>query len=341
VAATRAQVSATYMAHASIQLSLIEAYASIELGQTQTACDLLSVALSTQADTNFLVLTPIPRVLPTVFSFGLEHDIGTARINTWIKRLSILPEEATTEHWPWPVRIRCMGKFAIFIDDEPLQFKGRAPAKPMELLKLLVSAGRGGLPARAIADRLWPDIEGDAALVNVDTNVHRLRKLFKQDPLLVGEGRVAINTQHCWVDAWTLESLDLISSDSAPSLLIRTASEALRLYVGHFLDVDAEQAWAIAYREKLRSGLIRLVSAAGKCMEATNKITDAIELYERAIKLDNIAEPLYRQWMACLRERGENAEALKVYRRCKEMLSIVLGIQPSAETQAIAASLKV
>jgi LuxR family transcriptional regulator, maltose regulon positive regulatory protein len=341
LAAIRAQVSDTYMAHVGMQASLIEAYAAIELGQTQAACELLSSAMSTQADTHFLTLTPIPRVLPTVFSFGLEHGIGTARIKTWIKRFSILPEQATTEHWPWPVRIRCMGKFAIFIDDEPLQFKGRAPAKPLELLKLLVSAGRGGLPARAIADRLWPDVEGDAALVNVDTNVHRLRKLFKQDPLLVGEGRVSINSERCWVDAWALERLDLIASDSTPDSLIRNAAEALRLYAGHFLDVDAEQAWAVAYRDKLRSGLIRLVSVAGRCMEETGKITEAIELYEQAIKLDNIAEPIYRQWMTCLRARGEKAEALKVYRRCKEMLSIVLGIPPSAETQAIAATLKV
>ncbi|MFN0316418.1 MAG: BTAD domain-containing putative transcriptional regulator [Burkholderiales bacterium] len=341
LAATRSQVSDTYMAHTEIQLSLVEAYAAIELGQTQAARELLSVAMATQADTHFLTLTPIPRVLPAAFSFGLEQDIGTARIKTWIKRLSILPENATTEHWPWPVRIRCMGKFAIVVDDEPLQFKGRAPAKPLELLKLLIAAGRGGLPARAIADRLWPDVEGDAALVNVDTNVHRLRKLFKQDPLLVAEGRVAIDSQRCWVDAWALERLDLITSGAAPESLVQNASEALRLYAGHFLDADAEQAWAVAYREKLRSGLIRLVSAAGKCMEDTGKFTDAIELYDRAIKLDNIAEPVYRQWMACLRERGEKAEALKIYRRCREMLSIVLGIQPSAETQAIAATLKV
>jgi DNA-binding SARP family transcriptional activator len=340
-AATRAQVSGTYMAHTEIQLSLIEAYAAVELGQTQAARELLSAAMSTQADSNFLVLTSLPRVLPTVFAFALEQGIGTAQIKTWIKRFSILPEEATTEHWPWPVRIRCMGKFAIFLDNEPLQFKGRAPAKPLELLKLLVSAGRGGLPARAIADRLWPDVEGDAALVNVDTNVHRLRKLFKQDPLLVGEGRVGINSERCWVDAWALERLDLITSDSAPDSLMRNAVAALRLYVGHFLDIDAEQAWAVAYRDKLRSGLIRLVSVAGKCMEEAGKFAEAIELYEQAIKLDNIAEPIYRQWMACLRARGEMAEALKVYRRCKEMLSIVLGVQPSAETQAIAASLKV
>ena len=34
-------------------------------------------------------------------------------------------------------------------------------------------------------------------------------------------------------------------------------------------------------------------------------------------------------------KRAENAEALNVYRRCREVLSIVLGAAPPKETQAI------
>ena len=44
--------------------------------------------------------------------------------------------------------------------------------------------------------------------------------------------------------------------------------------------------------------------------------------------------------MIAFRELGEPAEALKVYRRCKDMLSIVLGVAPGPETEAIRASLR-
>jgi two-component SAPR family response regulator len=233
-----------------------------------------------------------------------------------------------------------MGKLSVWVDDELLQFKGRAPAKPLELLKLLVSAGPGGLPARAIGDQLWPDVDGASALANVDTNVHRLRKLFKEDLLLVTEGRVVINAKRCWVDAWALERVFETASGAVSIALQTKAQEAMHLYRGHFLDLEAEQSWAVGYREKLRSGLIRLVPAAGRSMEQEGKRSEAMELYERAVKLDNLAEPIYRQWMVCHRERGEKAEALMVYRRCREMLSVVLGTQPSSETQAVMASLK-
>jgi DNA-binding SARP family transcriptional activator len=37
---------------------------------------------------------------------------------------------------------------------------------------------------------------------------------------------------------------------------------------------------------------------------------------------------------------GDHAEALRVYRRWRERLSIVLGVQPTAETQAVYEGLK-
>ena len=37
---------------------------------------------------------------------------------------------------------------------------------------------------------------------------------------------------------------------------------------------------------------------------------------------------------------GDHAEALRIYRRCRELLSIVLGVQPTAETEAIYEGLK-
>jgi LuxR family maltose regulon positive regulatory protein len=39
----------------------------------------------------------------------------------------------------------------------------------------------------------------------------------------------------------------------------------------------------------------------------------------------------------CHLARGEQAQALKAYRRCRELLSIVLGLKPSARTEALMA----
>ena len=62
-------------------------------------------------------------------------------------------------------------------------------------------------------------------------------------------------------------------------------------------------------------------------------------LYRRALEVDNLQEESYRRLMLCLHELGESAEAKKVYRRCTELLSIVLGTRPSPETVSVFRSL--
>jgi len=39
--------------------------------------------------------------------------------------------------------------------------------------------------------------------------------------------------------------------------------------------------------------------------------------------------------MRCYIARQEPAEALRAYRRCRELLSIVLGLKPSPETESL------
>jgi LuxR family transcriptional regulator, maltose regulon positive regulatory protein len=57
----------------------------------------------------------------------------------------------------------------------------------------------------------------------------------------------------------------------------------------------------------------------------------------RGVGAGQLAEELYQRLMACHVARGEAAQALNAYRRCRELLSIVLGLRPSARTEALVA----
>ena len=118
------------------------------------------------------------------------------------------------------------------------------------------------------------------------------------------------------------------------------AKELLHLYCGHFIEKDAQEPWAVAARDRLSAKFLRAVTTVGAQLEQSEQWDQASTLYSRALELDNLAEALYRRLMVCYRELGETAEALKVYRRCRDMLSIVLGLAPSAETEAIRSTLR-
>ena len=88
-------------------------------------------------------------------------------------------------------------------------------------------------------------------------------------------------------------------------------------------------------RDRLRARFIRSVDTLGQRLEHIGRPEDAIALYRAALEQDNLAEEIYQRLIACHLARGENAQALNAYRRCRELLSIVLGLRPSARTEAL------
>jgi DNA-binding SARP family transcriptional activator len=177
---------------------------------------------------------------------------------------------------------------------------------------------------------VWPDAEGDDAKTSFDSNLYRLRKMLDVDGVLVlADGKLSLNPDLAWLDVWALEA----------ALDAGRIEEALNLYRGHFLALDAPLPWTLPARDRLQNKLVRAVLDAGDVLEHRREWSRARSLYQRALEVDNLAEAIYRRLMVCLREEGDPSGALSAYRRCRELLSIVLGRAPSAETEAVRQSL--
>jgi LuxR family maltose regulon positive regulatory protein len=256
------------------------------------------------------------------------------------------PEGAAPETWPWPLRIHALGTFRVLRAGEPLRFATKAQKKPLELVKALVALGGDGVDAARLAAILWPDASGDAAKVSFDSTLYRLRKLLGLDAALVlNEGKLSLDPRHCWVDVDAFEraarDADTVALDlaTAPERIATAAAVLRAAYPGHFLAGDEDHGWLMTMRDRLRAKLVRTALALGRRLQASGRMRDAAELYERTLELDNLAEDLYRQLIVCQRELGERAAALRTYRRCNELLSVVLGTKPSPETEAVRRSL--
>jgi DNA-binding response OmpR family regulator len=248
----------------------------------------------------------------------------------------------------WPLRIHALGQFTLLRDGQPIAFSRKVQKRPLDLLKALIAHGAIRTNTSTLIESLWPDAEGDSAKVSFDSNLHRLRKLIGiDDALTLSEGKLSLDPARCWVDVWAFEELltciDRTAHErpgpSSPSYA-ELVKELLRLYTGQFLEKDSQEPWAVAARDRLAAKFLRAVATLGACLEQGKEWEEAVALYSRALELDNLSEGLYRRLMVSYRELGETAEALKVYRRCRDMLSIVLGLSPSAETEAIRSTLQ-
>src|SRR4029077_16098205 len=105
----------------------------------------------------------------------------------------------------------------------------------------------------------------------------------------------------------------------------------LDAYPGPLLGGE-ESPWIAKPRDALRARFVRALMHLGDPLERGGDWASAIDVYRRGLEADNLAESFYRGLMRALAATGDHAEALNAFRRCRELLSIVLGVKPSAET---------
>jgi len=286
----------------------------------------------------------MPEMVGHLLSQALQAGIATDYVCSVIKGRQLPAPAPEVEAWPWPVKIYTLGHFRVVIDGEPLTFNGKAQKKPLELLKALVALGGRDVDFPTLVELLWPDAED--ARKSGEMTLSRLRKLLgRADAVLIADGKLALNPALVWLDADAFENLLRPAGEAGAAALAHSAfrqetrsAAALALYRGHFLCHESQTPWAQSMTDRLRAKYLRQVLDAGRDRE-THCWDQAALIYERGLELDNLAEEFYQRLMVCHRERGSIADAIRVYRRCRENLSIILGIAPSSETTALYNSL--
>lgn len=329
-----------YLAAALLSLAALR----LETGDHATAAGMLREALALGAHWNYghLFLYAAPDVESRLCAFALEMNIEPCYVKRLIRQRGLLPPENADECWPWTVRVFTLGGFRLLLNGEAFVSVGKPQKKPLELLKALVAQGPSGAVARNLAALLWPDAEGETLKKTLDITLHRLRKLLGGDnAVLLQEGKLSLNPKICWCDVWVFERMAerVISSLQAPvhaADVVKSASaRALHLFNGAFLATEEDSAWLLPARDHALSRFQRLIAGLGRHHEQTGNWEAAGDLYRRGLEQDNLNEFFYRRLIFCLQKQNRHTEALCVYRRCRELLSIVLGVAPSAETESL------
>ncbi len=270
---------------------------------------------------------------------ALRAGIEVPYVQSLIRQRGLAPESMDVPDWPWPIRVFTLGRFLVQSGGKPVGTGHKAQRKPLELLGVLIAKGGRGVSAAEIAAELWPDAEGDAGQASFENALHRLRKLLGHAKAVqLQDGRLSLDPQCVWVDAWAFEQLARTAEQNAernPSEFGSAARSAIESFAGQFLEGEPERPWMVAMREKLRLRFVRLAIRLGEHLDAVGAAQDARKLYEHALRVENLAEPIYQRLIRSYLRSGERAEAMQTYRRCRELLEIALGVAPAPETQAL------
>ncbi|MFT0174947.1 BTAD domain-containing putative transcriptional regulator [Paraburkholderia mimosarum] len=275
---------------------------------------------------------------------ALEYGIADRDVSTAVLRRGLEPiAERLHERWPWRVRIYTLGAFRVVKDGQAIEFSGKAQRRPLDLLKVLIAHGGKSVDVNIVMSALWPDSQGDAAQKSFDTTLHRLRKLLTEDVVTLTNRCLSLSPKMCWVDIWEFDQLSPIpvhtngsdGKEGSGRDVNTIIDRVFQLYQGDFLCFEEDQQWIFGPADKVRSKFLRFVRKAGDLLEQQGNWSKATEVYRRGIEVDKLSEDLYRALMESQRRGGSVADALETYRRCRQMLSVVLSIAPSVRTTAL------
>ena len=337
LAALRTRLRGTCFAQAEIDVALIEAWDVMRHEDRSRGLCLLAEALEKGRVLRWKSWNAyrLCRVHREAFAEACEAGIEADFVGDLVRRFRLAPPACATERWPWPVKVRMLGRFEVVVGGATLEFSGKAPRKPLALLKAIVAMGANGVPAVALIDALWPDEDGDAGRKSLDVTVARLRKLLgRSDAILVSDEAVSLNPKQCWVDAQRFAVL--ADTASTPEERVHASGA----YGGTFLPGDLDAPWSAKRREGLRNRFIRLVEQVGAQAEEASAWDEAIASYRRGLEADELAEAFHQGLMRCYRALGRQAEGMSAYRRLRQTLSLTLGIAPSEQSQALARALQ-
>lgn len=298
----------------------------------------------TRSTNRFCNLFVSQSTLSLLCTLALESGVAEEEVATAVLCREAEPlAERLHERWPWRVRIYTLGAFRVVKDGQTIEFSGKAQRRPLDLLKVLIAYGGKSVNVNMVIGALWPDSQGDAAQKSFDSTLHRLRKLLADEVVTLTNRGVSLNPKTCWVDIWEFDQLASVpvhpqgsDGEGAPGRDIDTVIDRVfQLYSGDFLCFEEEQQWIFSPADKFKSKFIRFVRKAGDALEQQGNWPRAIEVYRRGIEVDNLSEDLYRALMESQRRGGSVADALETYRRCRQLLSVLLSIAPSERTTAL------
>jgi LuxR family transcriptional regulator, maltose regulon positive regulatory protein len=327
---------------------LTEAYFSFLNGCVKEAKELLSRGMQLGKNRGYVSLYMRK---PGMLEYLMEKSLGSGIEERYAKELiqknNLSPGLSfRSEAWPYPVKLYSLGNFQLLLNEKPVAIPGKIQKRPLQMLKALVALGGKDISEEQLTDVLWPEAEGDSGHAAFKTTLSRLRRLVGNDKaILLHGGKLTIDPQIFWVDAFAFEyyvaqaerimKSDVAGTEAAKEEMDEIAEKAMRLYRGHFLSDEADQQWALARKERLKSKFVHFMLNTGLSLERKAQWERAVEVYERGLDVDDLTEEFYQRLIICYNNLGRSAQAMEIYSRCCKILSAVLGREPSPLTNNI------
>jgi DNA-binding SARP family transcriptional activator/Flp pilus assembly protein TadD len=242
------------------------------------------------------------------------------------------------------IKICLFGEFRVLREGIPIGRGGWDRQKTRSLLKLLLTRPGRVFSRDEILDALWPETPPEAAERSLRVTVSLLRRTLEPDLERGSESRYIRRSRpgylfdpdaNCEVDCWEFEERQARGQEAQESGRIEEAIEqyqgALDLVRGEFLAEDPYEEWAMEARGEWLERRLSILASLSECLALRGRYSEAVEICNKAMALDEFREDLHRRLMLYHYCAGEQALALRAFRRYARKLREQMGAAPSPE----------
>ena len=213
------------------------------------------------------------------------------------------------------------------------------------VLGCLLSAPNRSLSRSAIAGRLWPDKDEQAARHCLATALWRIKSRLPRDQKLV-----SLESETVRLSLRRFDFVDLIAFERRAEAALRRPhglaaadarrrlARALKHYKGSFL-AERDHEWIAFERERLRTLYLDALFALAKSETESGNWSAARSAAQTLCAIEPLREDAQRLLMTAHVRCGSRALALSQYRLLSALLDAELGIPPMLETQRLAAKI--
>lgn len=242
------------------------------------------------------------------------------------------------------LKINLFGEFRVLRGEVLIGSEEWDRQKTRSLLKLLLTRPGRIFAREEIVEALWPGTSPEAAERSLRVTVSLLRRKLEPDLehgskshyiLRRRPGYLFDRDAGCEVDTWKFEERRARAEAALKAERLDRAIEeyrgALDLLRGEFLAEDPYEEWAMEARAEWRESRLSVLSGLSECLALRGRYTEAVEVCNRALAIDEYREDLHRRLMLCHYCAGEQALALGTFRRYTRTLREEFDTAPSPE----------
>ena len=237
------------------------------------------------------------------------------------------------------VTVQCLGPFRVFMGGEEISQERWVSTKARDLLAYFITFRGERIPAERIFDAIWADKPG-RGMTAFHTALSRLRHALRKGDeaprfVLVEAGEYWLDMAAVSVDVNEFEvALTKARTASSEELVAQWYEQAVSLYHGDYLD-NLYYNWLFPERHRLAQAYISALRDLANFHFIHERYTNALELLQRALRVDNLNEDLHCQVMRTYIALGDQAGLVHQYQDLQKTLSAELGMEPLLSTQKL------